>query len=196
MNSNTVSVINISETDAEQLESVCTKFGTVWLARFVPVFRGAIVIMSSCEEAAACVAGLHGMLVGESSCCASIGARVVSFEQVAEFGLAPPKRMIQLVSPPPSPPEWWTGWSDMEGGPKNPPELVVDPTDLLPAEKSASRVRELNILGVDLYEAVQSRLGDKEQQAGSGAPRLTIEAPPESINNIPEGFMLVQKKKE
>ncbi len=119
---------------------------------------------------------------------------MVSADQVKEFGLAPPKRMVQLVSPPPSPPEWWTGWNDEEEGPKPAPELLVDPAELLPAEKSASRVRELNILAVDLYEAVQSKLGDESQSLPSGAPRLTIEAPPESINNIPEGFVLVPKK--
>jgi hypothetical protein len=134
------------------------------------------------------------MLLGESLCCAKLGSRLVSEEQVKEFGLAPPKRMVQLVSPPPSPPEWWAGWNDVEEGPKSPPELVIDPSDLLPAEKSVSRVRELNILAVDLYEAVSNRLQGEEASAPSGAPRLTIEAPPESINNIPEGFVLVPKK--
>ena len=60
MTSNTVSVTHISESDSELLESFCQKFGAVWLARFVPVFHGAIVIMSTVEEAHACVAGLQG----------------------------------------------------------------------------------------------------------------------------------------
>ena len=199
--SNTVSVTSISEMDAELLEQAASKFGTVWLARFVPVLRGAIVILSSHEEAAACAAGLHGTYIGESLVAATVGSRVVTQEQVAEFGLAPPKRLVQLVSPPPSPPEWWSGWQEEEGPIRPPPELLVDPAELLPAERSASRVRELNILAVDLYEAVASRLPreqtDEEETEGAAprVPSLTIEAPPESLTNIPEGFVLVERKK-
>ncbi len=195
--SNTVSVTCISEADAVLLESVCAQFGTVWLARYVPVFRGAIVIFARHEEAAACVAGLHGTLMGESVVAASLGTRVVTQDGVAEFGLAPPKRMIQLVSPPPSPPEWWAGWNDEEGAPKPPPELLVDPADLLPAERSESRVRELNILAVDLYAAVKAAAPADQQQVPAGGvrvPTLTIEAPPESITNLPEGFVLVERR--
>ena len=74
----------------------------------------------------------------------------------------------------------------------------MEPEDFLPADRSAERVRELNILAVDLYRAVA---GASEQRAdgseeGVRAPRLTIEAPPESITNMPEGFVLVEKKKQ
>ncbi len=197
--SNTVSVTSISETDAELLEQAASMFGELWLARYVPVLRGAIVILASPEEAAACAAGLHGTRVGESLVAARVGSRRVTREHVAEFGLAPPKRVVQLVSPPPSPPEWWSGWNDEEGPMRPPPELVVDPAELLPAERSESRVRELNILAVDLYEAVKTKLpqavaeGDAAA-AGERVPLLTIEAPPESVTNIPEGFVLVERK--
>jgi hypothetical protein len=60
MSSNTVSVTHISEVDSELLEHVCSKFGSVWLARYVAVLRGAIVIMATPEEASACADGLNG----------------------------------------------------------------------------------------------------------------------------------------
>jgi hypothetical protein len=195
--SNTVSVTHISEVDAESLEAAACKFGSVWLARFVPVLRGAVVIMASHEEATACAAGLHGTHVGESLVAATLGRRRVTREQVAEYGLAPPKRVVQLVSPPPSPPEWWSGWNEEEAPIRPPPELLVDPAELLPAEGSESRTRELNVLAVDLYQAVRAKLPPADD-AGGGlgrAPSLTIEAPPESLTNIPEGFTLVERKR-
>ena len=105
---------------------------------------------------------------------------------------------MQLVSPPPSPPETWAGWQEAEDGPKPPPELLVDARTELAISDSGLRRRELAILATDLYAAVAATAA-QEENANVGEvriPRVTIEAPPESITGLPEGFVLKEKKEE
>ena len=146
--------------------------------------------------------GLYGEKLGDTLLCSALGARVVKKSEIEDYSLAAPKRIVQLISPPPSPPETWKGWDQEEDKPKSPPELVVSQDDLmLSPSPSDSRVRELNILATDLYSAVQQKLvvepnEEGQEKHGQKAPKLTIEAPPESITGLPEGFVLKMNNNE
>ena len=196
--SNTVSITGVGAAD-ECVVIALAQEGqeekrTLWLGRYIAALRGMVLIFSTPEEANLAQEALHGKVL-DSGCivAASIGRKLVAFEEIAAWELAAPKRVIQLISPPSSPPEWWAGWNDVEGDPNSPPELLVNVEQEETLRNSNSRVRELNILKTNMYAAVEN-LTMEESGANDRPPRVTIEAPPESITGLPEGFILVEDK--
>lgn len=95
-------------------------------------------------KARAAAEGLHGMVLDDGIVLrAQLGSRNVTEEEVAGFSLAAPRVLVQLVSPPPSPPEWWDGWHETEGKPRSPPELRMD---------KAAPKHVLHMHSIDLFE--------------------------------------------
>lgn len=189
MNSNVVVLNGLTECaparTPERLEALATMYGPVWLVRFVPVLRGALIIYADPAHAATAATALHGLALEDGTLLrAALSERApVTQDEVAGFSLVPPRRLVQLVSPPPSPPDWWDGWNDVEGPPKPAPELWV-------REQSARH--SLGIRACDVYEAVAAQRGEgaavEPDNGRVRPPRLTIEAPPGAV--VPEGFVL------
>lgn len=211
--SNTVSISCIEESEVCSVEAItrlASQYGTVWLVRFVPVLRAAVVIMSSCQEAMKCAQHLHATSWMGHLLCVTLGNRYVPWERVQDFSLSAPRRVIQLVSPPPSPPEWWDGWTKHEEGPKSPPTLLLDDDDEDGEEKSVKKTlsssgsplapRPLMVLAPDLYKALEGAAAqvqkweNERKESSDGPPSLTIQAPPEISSGVPQGFVIKKGK--
>jgi hypothetical protein len=201
--SNVVTLTNLSEVSHAQLLALARQFGTVWLARYVPVMRGAVLVYSRAEEAAQCQAALHGTAVFDNSTLvtASLSTRAVSAQEAADFQLAAPKRVVQLVSPPPSPPDWWNGWNDVEEGPKPPPTLIMHQSPTLAHKPEHSVSQQLRLVAANLFALVEHdretqgpNKNDDSEDDRPRVPTITIQAPPESLTGIPEGFVVVDDK--
>lgn len=200
MQCNTVSVTHVGAADEEEVGARAANGGrSVWLCRFVAPLGGLVLVLSSEDEARSAAHELHGCRLRSGRLAtARLGRRWVPRDQVDSWALAPPRKVVQLVSPPPSPPETWAGWQEAEDGPKPPPELLVDARTEVALSDSGVRRRELAILATDLYEAVAATAA-RDENADAGdvrVPRVTIEAPPESITGLPEGFVLKEKKEQ
>ncbi len=181
------------ECSVETLTALAARHGTVWLVRFVPVLRGALIVFATADEARVAVQALHGHMLsdGVTMLRAQQGVRGVTRDDVERYSLVPPKQLIQLVSPPPSPPEWWAGWHEHEEGPKPPPELLMD---------REAEQHELRMVGDNVFEAVallhqQKRQEELQQQQQLHdhddvvrPPTITIQAPRGSV--VPEGFVV------
>jgi hypothetical protein len=175
MSSNVVTLYGVVEEEGctvDYLIRLAGRYGTLWMVRFVPVLQGALLAFSTAEEASNAALHLHGVVLpNHKRLRAGIGRKSVTLEEVAGYNLAAPKRLIQLVSPPPSPPEWWDGWHEHEEGPKTPPELQLDET--------ATRYR-LEMVSHALLGAQPMHERDVEQgdEAAARPPVVTLEAPP------------------
>lgn len=190
MSANVVTLLGLVESahcNVDTLTALAAAHGTVWMVRFVPVLRGALVVLATPEEARAAAQALQGHVLPDGTMLrAEQGDRSVTPDEVERYSLAAPKQLIQLVSPPSSPPEWWDGWHEHEEGPKSPPELLVD--------READQ-HELRLVGPNLFEAIavlqRQQIGDRDGDE-SGAvvrpPLITIQAPHGSV--VPEGFAL------
>lgn len=190
MSSNVVTLYGIVERpdfSRDDLYSLASAWGTVWMVRFVPFLRGALIAYSTPEEAMEAAIRLHGHRVehvdGFTVLRAAVGPRSVSREDCEErFNLSKPKQLIQLVSPPPSPPEWWSGWLEKEEGPKTPPELKLD---------QESTTYTLEMVSHALYDAIATSsdgaLKD-DDNAPVRPPTITLQTPVGT--SVPQGFLL------
>jgi len=104
--------------------------------------------------------------------------------QVQDWKLSVPKKTVQLISPPPSPPETWKGWEKEESPPPSPPRLEMDPNETVDA-----KTLELRLLHAKVYSALEKVEQEQcAQDMQNAPPTITIQAPPDSKNHVPQGF--------